>query len=348
MKKRNSIFLLTLLTCLISAGSGLSQTDVQEGSVHKVGTTAAQFLKIGAGARAIAMGGAYAALAEDILAIYWNPAGLARVGGSGEATFNHGEWLADMDYDFAAFSLNIGTFGSLGFHVTSFRTPEEPVRTHRSPEGTGQFWDANSISLGATFAKALTDRFAIGITAKFVQESIFNETAKGAAFDLGVLYETPFKNVTLGAAITNFGTKMKLDGRDILFNEDPLPGEQGPVDEVPAKFDLDSFDMPLNLKFGLAWRAVHNENMTILATADGVHPNDNTELVNGGIEIGLKNILFLRGGYKGLFLENSEQGATFGAGLRYDAVGTNLRFDFGWADYGRLENVKFVSFGIRY
>ncbi|MCH7681997.1 PorV/PorQ family protein [candidate division KSB1 bacterium] len=316
-------------------------------STSKAGTTAAQFLKIGAGARPIGMGGAYTAIADDINSIYWNPAGLALIGGGGEATFNHAEWLGDTQYDFAAFSLNASDFGSLGLQVISLRTPEENVRTVFAPEGTGQVWDYNAIAIGVTFAKNLTDRFAIGFTGKFIQENLFNETAKGAAFDIGILYKTPFENVTLGASIINFGTKMRLDGRDIFFNEDPFP-EQGSVNEVPSKFRLESYEIPLSLRFGLSWQLVHNEDVTILAAVDGSHPNDNVEFINGGVEVGLKNILFLRGGYKSLFLKNSEQGATFGAGLRYDIVGTNLKFDFGWADYGRLKNVKFVSLAIRY
>lgn len=350
MRKLTIGFCLLITSTFLMTENTFSQDDsgAQDvGSIDRVGTTAAQFLKIGAGARAIAMGGTYTALAEDILALYWNPAGLARIGGNGEAMFNHAEWLADTQYDYAAFSFNAGNLGAIGFQIISFRIPDEPVRTIRNPEGTGQFWDANSISLGVSFAKNLTDRFSIGFTGKFVQESIFNETARGGAFDIGVLYDTPFKNLTLGASISNFGTKMKLDGRDIFFNEDPLP-EQGPVDQVPAKYRTDSFDMPLNFRFGLAWKVINSEDMTLIAAADGAQPNDNTEFLNTGAELGLKNILFLRGGYKAIFLENSEQGATFGVGLRYDAVGTNLKLDFGWADYGRLNNVKFVSFGIRY
>lgn len=343
------LLIISVFTCL-TFQKALAQSDsgVQDvKSVNRVGTTAAQFLKIGAGARPIAMGGAYTALSEDILSIYWNPAGLARIVGAGEATFNHAEWLADTQYDFAAFSLNAGNVGSFGFQVISFRTPEEIVRTVKNPNGTGQVWDANSISIGVTYAKNLTDRFSIGFTGKFVQESLFNETARGAAFDIGVLYNTPFTNVTLGAAITNFGTKMKLDGRDIFFNEDPLP-EQGSVDQVPSKFRTESFDMPLSFRFGLAWTLIQNDNITLVAASDGAQPNDNTEFVNSGFELGIKNTFFFRGGYKALFLENSEQGATFGIGLRYDAVGTNLKLDFGWADYGRLNDVKFVSFAIKY
>lgn len=344
MKQCKILVILSSTVLLLTVNTALPQAFR---TASKAGTTVAQFLKIGAGARPIAMGGAYTALANDINTIYWNPAGLATIGGTGEATFNHAEWLADTQYDFAAFSLNAADFGSVGFQVISFRTPEEAVRTVLAPDGTGQVWDYNAIAIGVTYARSLTDRFSIGLTGKFIQENLFNESATGAAFDIGVLYKTPFENLTIGAAITNFGTKMKLDGRDIFFNEDPLP-EAGSVDEVPSKFRLESFEIPLNLRFGVSWKLVDTEDMTILAAVDGSHPNDNTEFVNSGVEIGLKNILFLRGGFKSLFLENSEQGATFGVGLRYDVVGMNLKFDFGWADYGRLKDVKFVSFAIKY
>ncbi len=336
-----------LISLAISANAN-AQSGVQDvNSVDRVGTTAAQFLKIGAGARAIGMAGAYTAVANDILSIYWNPAGLARIAGGGEASFSHAQWLVDTDFDFAAFSVNAGNFGSLGFQVTSFRSPEQPVRTIRSPGGTGQVWDAGSFAFGATYAKSLTDKFSIGFTAKFVTERIFNVSAKGGAFDIGVLYDTPFSGITLGAAISNFGTKMSLDGRDLFFNSDPLP-EEGSIDLVPSKYRTDEFDMPLSMRFGLAWNALQTENIKVVASADGVQPNDNSEYVNAGVEVALKNVLFLRGGYKALFLDDSEQGATLGAGLRYDVAGTNIRVDFAWADFGRLDNVKFVSVAIRY
>lgn len=345
---KNNVFIFLALILFLWQNQSYSQGSSQNiSSINRVGTTAAQFLKIGAGARPIGMGGAYSALTNDILAVYWNPAGLSRIVGSGEATFNHAEWLAETDYDFAAASLNLGLMGAVALHIISFRTPEQPVRTVRNPEGTGQFWDANMTSLGITYARNLTNRFSIGFTGKYVQERIFNVTSRGAAFDLGIIYDTPVKNLTLGASITNFGTKMRLDGRDLYFNEDPLT-EQGSVEEVPAKYRTESYNMPLNLRFGVAWRAVHNEHFQIVAAVDGNQPNDNSEYINSGIELGLQNVIFLRTGYKSLFQQNSEQGLTFGAGIRYDAVGTNLKFDFGWADYGRLKNVKFVSFAIKY
>ncbi len=335
----------TLPSAVFAQGGGQNVS-----SIDRIGTTAAPFLKIGAGARPIAMGGAYAALADDILSVYWNPAGLARIPGYGEAVFNHAEWLAETNYDFAAFSINMGSLGSFGFHVTSLSTPEQPVRTIANPDGTGQVWDANMIAVGVTFARNLTDDFAIGFTGKFIQEKIFNQSARGGAMDFGVLFRTPWRNLTLAASIANFGSKMQLDGRDLFFNEDPS-SISGGVSEVPAEFRTEKFELPLNLKFGIAWQVHKSEDVTILAIADGVQPNDNSEFVNSGIEVGLKNVIFLRGGYRGLLLkefEENNRGATFGVGLRHDMPGANLKFDFGWADYGRLSSVKFVSFAIRY
>jgi len=343
---RNTIILLAC-ALLFLANPVFAQNEQDVSSINRVGTTAAQFLKIGAGARATALGGAYTAIATDITSIYWNPAGLARSYGNGEAIFNHAEWLAETDYDFAAFSLRLPTLGTVGLSITSFRTPDDPVRTIQAPEGTGQTWNMSSISAGITYSRNLTDKFSIGFTGKFVQERLFNLTARGGAFDIGILYDTPLENVTLGATITNFGTKMRLEGRDLFFNNDPF-NEDGSVDAVAAEYRTNDFEMPLNLKFGLAWQAVKNDQYEVLATVDANQPNDNIEYLNSGVEVGIKSTVFLRAGYKALGLENSEQGATFGVGINYDNVGGNFKFDFGWADYGVLKNVKFVSFIVKY
>ena len=316
-------------------------------SITKVGTTAAQFLKIGAGVRSIGMGGAFVAVANDVTALYWNPAGIATISGGGEATFNHAEWLAETSYDFAGVTLNAGNFGTLGLAVTSFRVPEDVVRDYDFPEGTGERFDMSSIALAVSYARMLTDRFAIGFTGKYIQESLWNESARGVAIDLGTHYVTPFNGLRIGAAIANFGTKMQLEGRDLYFNYDPL-GESGTVSEVPALYRLGKYDLPLTLRLGLAYDVINQENLKVTIASDAVHPNDNSEYVNSGMEINLRNQVFLRGGYKALFLNNSEQRFTFGGGLRYDAVGTNLKLDFGYADYGRLENVQFVSFTVRF
>ena len=121
---------IVLKITLVIAFCFVSTLDAQLfRSTSKVGTTSAQFLKIGAGARAIGLGGAYAALGDDIYSIYWNPAGIARSKSNSEVTFNHAEWLADMTYDFAAGSFKLGDVGVLSASFTMLNTPEDKVRT---------------------------------------------------------------------------------------------------------------------------------------------------------------------------------------------------------------------------
>ena len=170
MKSSIRFAAILLFLIIILPGICLAQTQGQEASsVDRVGTTAAQFLKIGAGARPIGMGSAYTALATDILAVYWNPAGLSRINRNGEAIFNHAQWLADTKYNFAAFSMNLGSVGSIALQVISFNTPEQPVRTVNNPEGDGRFWDATSFAMGITYARNLTDQFSIGFSLKLMR-----------------------------------------------------------------------------------------------------------------------------------------------------------------------------------
>lgn len=315
--------------------------------ISKVGTTSAQFLKIGAGARAVAMGGAYTGVSDDIYSTYWNPAGIAGTEGNGQVAFNHAEWLADVTYDYAAGSFTLPEVGTMFVTLTSLGVPEEKVRTESYPEGDGRYWDASSISMGIGFARKLTDRFSIGFQAKYVKESIWNTSASGFGLDVGTYYITPFNDLVIGASISNFGTKLQLDGRDIQFNTDPNGDIQTGPNNIPAKYAMTSYDMPLIFKIGLAMDVVKTRFIKIKTAVDAAHPNDNNEYVNAGVELGYDEMIFVRGGYRTLFLKDSEQSYTFGAGLKYEvAQGLKVTVNYAYADYGRLKDVQFIDLGI--
>jgi len=316
-------------------------------STSKVGTTAAQFLKIGAGARAIGMGGTYTAISNDIYSVYYNPAGVANTTGTGQVTFNHADWLASINYDFAALSINLPEFGTLFFSLTSLSVPEDKVRTFDFPEGDGRVWDASSLAFGAGFAKKLTENFAIGFHAKFIREAIWNTSASGFAIDVGTYYVTPFNDLVIGASISNFGSKMQLEGRDILFNSDPNNNQNTGPNNILSRYETDKFDIPLTFRIGLAMDVIKERYFRTTIAVDATHPNDNTEYVNSGLEIAYDEMAFLRVGYKSLFLRDSEQGLTFGGGLKYSFNSQFTLFvNYGWADYGRLNNVQFFDVGI--
>jgi hypothetical protein len=345
MKRSLQIFLWSVLVLMIYSSANAQLTR----STSKVGTTAAQFLKIGAGARAIGMGGAYTGVANDIYSVYWNPAGITNSKYGSEIAFNHVNWLADISYDFAAASLNILDFGTMFFTFTSLGVPEDKVRTFDFPEGDGRVWDAKSLSIGIGFARKLTDKFSIGFHAKYIREAIWNTSANGFAIDIGTYYVTPFNDMIIGASISNFGSKMQLDGRDILFNYDPDDDPDTGPNNVLSKYDMGKFDLPLTFKFGLAMDAYKDRNFRVTAAVDAVHPNDNTEYMNSGLEICYDELIALRIGYKSLFLRDSEQGLTVGGGLNYQ-FGEQFVFsiNYGWADYGRLKNVQFFDLGLKF
>ena len=340
---KRKIYFIVLILAVFSSSSFAQLFR----STSKVGTTAAQFLKIGAGARAIGMGGAYTGLGKDVYSIYWNPAGISQSASANEVTFNHANWLADVTYDFAAGTINLGDFGILSASFTSLQVPEDKVRTFDKPEGDGRTWDASSVAFGVGYAKNLTDRFSIGFQAKYIRETIWNSGAQGFAFDVGTLYRTPFNDLMIGASISNFGTKMQLDGRDIRFNDDPNDNLDTGPNNIPALYKMDEFDLPLTFRIGLAMDVIDTRYFKFTAAVDAVHPNDNTEYMNLGGEISYDNILFLRVGYKSLFKENSEEGLTYGGGIKYPVMSNmSIYINYGFADYGRLDNVQFFDIGL--
>jgi hypothetical protein len=339
MKKNYSrlVFGLVVLLGFAAANAQITRTT------SKVGTTAAQFLKIGPGARAIGMGDAYSAVGTDIYSTYWNPAGIANSTSNAEVTFNHANWLADVNYDYAAAALNVPDMGTMFFTLTSLGVPEDKVRSYEYPEGDGQYWDAKSLAIGIGFARKLTDKFSIGFQAKYIREAIWNESASGFALDIGTYYITPFNDLVIGASISNFGTKMQLDGRDLQVNVDPNTNTSTGPNNIPANYDMGSYDIPLTFRLGLSMNVIKNQYVRVTAAVDATHPNDNVEYLNTGMEVAYDEMLFVRAGYKSLFLRDSEQGLSLGAGVKYDFDGFGVKFNYGWSDYGRLKNVQFID-----
>ena len=333
---------------MIIPGAYAQEGELSSETISKVGTSVAQFLKLGVSARTIGMGGAFVAVANDVSTIYTNPAGLAEINAY-EVMFTHTDWLVDTDLDYGAFTLDLGSAGSFGLMVASFSSGEMPVRTTYAPDGTGEQFDVTSLTTGLSYARSLTDNFAIGLTAKYIMERLWHMSASSVAIDVGVLFVTPFWGIRLGAAISNFGTPMKLDGRDIKFAYDPDPTNVGNVNVVNSQYEMKAYSLPLLFQVGLAKDIILSENNRVTLAIDALHPNDNFESVNTGIEYGWNDLVFLRGGYKSLFLTDSEQGLTAGVGANIRLGGTvALRADYAYADFGRFDNVQRFTLFLRF
>jgi hypothetical protein len=319
------------------------------GNLTKSGTTTAQFLKIQVGSRAIGMGGAYVAVANDVSSIYWNPAGLTGVGLGGGVSFVHTEWLAETNFDFAAAVIKAGKVGVFGLSFTSLSMPDMKVRSEFEPEGTGEFFSAIDLALGISYARSLTDRFSIGFTGKYIRQQIWHMTASTIAFDVGLLFKTDFDWLTLGMSISNFGPKMQYTGKDIFVNYDFTPNEFGDSETVFANLQTDKWDLPLLFRFGLAVEILKQEMHQITGSLEARHPNDNTESISFGLEYGFRKRFFLRGGYQSLFEDETEKGITLGTGFVY-YLSSSIPFflDYAYADWGRLSNVHRFSLEIHF
>ncbi len=317
-------------------------------TITRVGTTAAQFLKLGAGARAIALGGAYVAEASDMSSVYWNPAGFARLTGR-HLQLSNTRYLADINYNFAAFGTSIDQFGSIGLSLLMVDSGDMPVRTELQPEGTGEQFNTLSFALQLTYARNLSEQFSIGGSIKLVQERIWHSTASSIAFDIGTLFTTPFRSLRLGASMSNLGPKMRIDGRDILFSEDPSPNTAGTAEIVNAQYRTDGFSMPLIFRVGLAWDAMDTGTHRVVLTSDAAHPNDNAEYVNAGVEYIFRDLIAFRAGYRNLFEPDSEQGLTAGGSLMI-RINRDLatKFDYAYAHFGRLTQTHWFTVNLSF
>jgi len=317
-------------------------------NIEKVGTTAAPFLEIEVGPRAVAMGGGFVAMADDATSLFWNPSGIARLEKI-EVHFTHIDWLAETKFDFVGIVIPMGRLGSIGLSITNLTIPEMQVRTIFYPEGTGEYFGANDIAMGVSYGRNLTDRFSIGFTAKYIQQRIWHMTSTGIAFDIGTIFTTQFNGMRIGMNISNFGGKMRLEGKDTQVMHDIDENKYGNNDQIIAHLDTDKWSLPLIFRVGIAMDIWNNRHNRISMVLDAVHPNNNTEYLNIGAEYAFSKYIFIRGGYKSLFLKDSEEGLTLGLGIAYVLDSKfGIKIDYGWEDFGVFNSIQRFGLSITF
>jgi hypothetical protein len=294
MTRHTGLLLSTLVAVLLVVSAA-------HADFSKVGTTGASFLKIGVG-RATAMGDAFVAIADDASAAYFNPAGLALVGRS--IQFNHVDWFADLNHDYLSAVLPVANFGTVALSVTALTmgdmeqtTVDNPNTPVREDEGTGQIFGASDLSFAVSYGRVITDKLSFGLTVKAVTQTIWDMSASAVGADIGLYYNTGFKSLRIGAVVQNYGTQLAFAGRQLDYTF-PWP-DSGPS-QLPGSYRTNPAPLPTMFRFGVAYdiiEATEADASRLTAAVDLMHPSDVNETVNLGLEYGIRDVFFLRGGY---------------------------------------------------
>ncbi len=293
---------------------------------QRAGTAMAQFLKIGVGARAVGMGEAFVAVANDASALYWNPAGLAQMSRN-ELIFSHVNWPVDVRHEFVGYVHRFGGANALGFSLTALHTDDLEETTEFQPLGTGNYAPFGDIAVGLSFARQMTDRFSFGVTLKYMDETLAELHARNVFVDFGTYYRTGFGNSRFAVAVTNFGTNIKPSGT-VTYRDGASTNR------------FQDFSPPTIFRVGFATEVVDNEAHKMTTALQLNHPNDNAENVSAGVEYWWRKTLALRSGYR---LNADEQSFTFGAGVAIPLARYHLNLDFAYSDFGRLGNATRVA-----
>ncbi len=334
MKTSSMRIIATALALLLAlTGVALAQNGTTATDFKKAGGAGAQFLKIGVGTRAMGMGGAFAAVATDLSALYWNPSGIAQLDGI-NFSVQHTAWFADMSHEFVAASFPVGDRIRLGVSTTYFDAGDIEITTIDAPEGTGANYSVSDIAVGVTFAMDMSDEFSVGITGKYVEDDIYDLSASGLAFDAGTMYNTGWRKMKIGMAITNFSGDFSFDGQSLIVKyPDPVNPNNRPLE---AQLLNESYPLPLTFRAGLSIDALDGvEGQSLTVAGDFVHLTDNPEKFNLGAEYVWNDLLALRGGY---IFGSDEFGVNVGGGVMINSGSFQGSVDYAWADLGKLGN----------
>lgn len=317
------------------------------GEFSKVGTSGAQFLKIGVGSRYNAMGEAAAPTATDIYAMYWNPAGLSQIGGK-EVAFAHVSYITDISLNYVAYAQNFEDIGTFGVSATILSMGEQEITgvDQDQQNGTGQFYSASSYAFQVSFARYLTTQFAFGASVKYVGEEIYREKSAGVAFDFGTMLHTGWRTLRIGMNISNMGPELKFDGPDLDVAYDPDQNQNPNNDNFNSRLKVEGYSLPLTFRVGLAYDVQFGPESNLLLAAEAKHPNDHEQQGALGAEYSWDEKYFLRSGYK---FNYDEEAFSFGGGLKTGLTeNTRLTLDYAWVDFGRLESVHKFSASVSF
>jgi|ERR1035437_1148554 hypothetical protein len=264
---------------------------------QSAGNSGLSFLKLGFGARNIALGDAGTALSSDVTSLFYNPAALA-LNPASEIMLMHNEWIQDVRSEIlGARTVIFGIPVAVGFNVTSIND----IEVRNNPGDPITKFNANYFFGSLSAGHMIFDNFYFGASLKYLYEGIYVDESTGWGFDFGASYLTSIKGLNVSAVIKNLGSMKELKSEST---------------KLPTEFRIGpSYSFTLQEKYQIT-SAV--EFQKYIPTTD-IH-------FNMGAEILYDKLIALRVGYQSGYISKN---ITTGLGLMWG----NLYVDYALAPF---------------
>lgn len=324
-------YIITVMIGLIWATNSFAQIGL-----NKVAQSTMNFQLVSISPKASAMGEAFYTVGNGAESIFYNPAGLAGVQNTFDATVNYTQWIADINYVGGAIAYKLGNIGVVGLSLlnvdygTIIGAQLDPNES--SPLGyieTGKVSNVGAYSIGLSYAKAISEKFAIGGSVRYVAQNLGRNSfvdgssrsnnASKIAFDAGVKYLTGYKGFSFGMAIRNFSSNIR---REEVDEQLPLTFSMGAAINVMEIVSNDVTDQSL------------------LLAADYLHSNSYSERVNLGAEYRFMSMFALRGGYQ---TNRDIASWSAGAGVNTSLSGYEVEINYSFSKMTYFNNINRFS-----
>ena len=319
------------MAALVPVAGGQAQTGIAK--------YAGEFISTGVGARALAMGGAFVALANDVTAGYWNPAGLSRINYPEFILMHDSEFGSLVNHDYGAVAIPVGTSTSLGLSIIRVGVDDiadtrnagvdangnltyDPTQFTRVDPGRVTYFNAADWALYFTYSHRQNETFSYGANVKLIRRYLAEYSAMGIGFDIGFLY-CPFENLSFGANLQDITTTLVAwnTGRNDLISPTVKIGSAYFIDLLGGRIaPATDFD-------------IRFENRK---SASEAHIGPVSFDFHGGLEYEFRNLIALRAGYSDV------KQLTLGAGVHLPKL--NIDYSFArFAGAEQLDNTHRIS-----
>jgi hypothetical protein len=267
-------------------------------------TTSFNFLKLTSNARSAGMGDAYAAVGNDLTAIYYNPAGITQVETARAVQVGYAKWIVGARIGTAAFAVKTKV-AVFGVSAVFYSTEEFEETTSANPAGTGRMIKGTDTAIGVSIAKQVTDKLSVGGSVKAVTEDLDLVSYTTVDFDFGTLFYTGYRSTRLAMSLKNLGAD-----REVVANKA----------RVPTVFNISGAgEVYGNL----------GDPLSITLAAEQAYYTDFAARYYVGVEAWVNNMFALRGGWK---TRHDSENWSVGAGLKQEFGGQRVNVDVSYSN----------------